>query len=234
MSNLLYTRRGILKVGDFGLARFVGSPPSHLTPTVITLWYRPPELLLGAKEYDEAVDMWSVGCVFGELLSGKPLFPGKSEIDQCHRIFELLGVPTSKIWAGLPSLPLAEKIKDWGFIQPYNNIITKFPSLTASGQQLLDQLLTYDPDKRITARGALSHPYFLEFPLPKTSDLMPTFPSYHTMSEEECRKRKSRIQRPPSPQLPEKKKRKEIIRPREHNNDGNHRFDLSSDSLFEY
>ena len=146
MSNLLYNRRGVLKVGDFGLARFVGSGGKGkgrgegeeekekeeeeegrgggacLTPTVITLWYRPPELLLGEKDYDEAVDMWSVGCIMGELLAGKPLFPGKSEIDQFHRMFELLGVPTEKIWPGMSDLPLAKRIKEWGYAQPYNNI----------------------------------------------------------------------------------------------------------------
>ena len=224
MPNLLYTRRGVLKVGDFGLARFVGSPPSNLTPTVITLWYRPPELLFGAKEYNEAIDMWSVGCIFGELLTGKPLFPGRSEIDQCQRLFDLLGVPTSKIWPEMNSLPLTSEISDWHYSQPYNNIENTFRSLSRQGQELLDKLLTYDPSKRINVREALNHPYFLESPLPKTSDIMPTFPSYHTMSEHEYRKRKSRT-RPPSP--PQEKRRREMRSGGEGIFESNrHRFDL--------
>ncbi|KAK1898243.1 Cyclin-dependent kinase 11B [Dissostichus eleginoides] len=87
-SNLLLSHKGILKIGDFGLAREYGSPLKPYTPVVVTLWYRSPELLLGAKEYSTAVDMWSVGCIFGELLTQKPLFPGKSEIDQINKIFK--------------------------------------------------------------------------------------------------------------------------------------------------
>ncbi|MGH0160032.1 UNVERIFIED_CONTAM: hypothetical protein FKN15_050730, partial [Acipenser sinensis] len=76
-------------IGDFGLAREYGSPLKPYTPVVVTLWYRAPELLLGAKEYSTAIDMWSLGCIFGELLTQKPLFPGKSEIDQINKIFKV-------------------------------------------------------------------------------------------------------------------------------------------------
>ena len=205
MSNLLYNRRGVLKVGDFGLARFVGDPPGHLTPTVVTLWYRAPELLLGSRDYGEAIDLWSAGCIFGEFLLSKPLFPGKTDLDQIKLIFGLLGVPTSKIWPSLPLLPLASKMKDWAISQPYNNISTTFKTVTTAGHQLMDQLLTYDPEKRVTAENALSHAYFMESPLPKTSDLMPTFPSYHMQTDEESRKRKRPI-RAPSPTAPKKRR----------------------------
>ncbi|RXG51582.1 Cyclin-dependent kinase 11B, partial [Armadillidium vulgare] len=87
-SNLLLSHRGILKVGDFGLAREYGSPLKQYTPIVVTLWYRAPELLLGTKEYSCPIDVWSVGCIFGELLGMEPMFPGKSEIDQLNKIFK--------------------------------------------------------------------------------------------------------------------------------------------------
>ena len=79
----------VLQIGDFGLAREYGSPLRHYTPIVVTLWYRAPELLLGAKEYSVPIDMWSVGCIFAELITRKPLFPGKSEIDELNRIFKV-------------------------------------------------------------------------------------------------------------------------------------------------
>lgn len=88
-SNLLLSHKGILKVGDFGLAREYGSPLKAYTPIVVTLWYRAPELLLCAKEYSTPIDMWSVGCIFAELLLMNALFPGKSEIDQLNRIFKV-------------------------------------------------------------------------------------------------------------------------------------------------
>lgn len=78
-----------LQVGDFGLAREYGSPLKHYTPIVVTLWYRAPELLLGAKQYSTHIDVWSVGCIFGELLGMEPMFPGKSEIDQLNKIFKV-------------------------------------------------------------------------------------------------------------------------------------------------
>ena len=88
-SNLLLSHKGILKVGDFGLAREYGSPLKPYTPVVVTLWYRAPELLLGTKEYSTAIDLWSVGCIFAEFLLHKPLFRGKSEIDQLNQIFKV-------------------------------------------------------------------------------------------------------------------------------------------------
>lgn len=88
-SNLLLSHKGILKVGDFGLAREYGSPLKAYTPIVVTLWYRAPELLLCTKEYSCPIDMWSVGCIFGELLLMNAVFPGKSEVDQLNRIFKV-------------------------------------------------------------------------------------------------------------------------------------------------
>lgn len=86
-SNLLLSNSGEIKVADLGLARRLGEPSSgKLTPVVVTLWYRAPELLLGATDYSWPIDLWSAGCIFAELLIGKPIFPGKSEIDQLDRV----------------------------------------------------------------------------------------------------------------------------------------------------
>ncbi|MBV98691.1 Cyclin-dependent kinase 11B, partial [Eschrichtius robustus] len=126
-SNLLLSHAGILKVGDFGLAREYGSPLKAYTPVVVTLWYRAPELLLGAKEYSTAVDMWSVGCIFGELLTQKPLFPGKSEIDQINKVFKDLGTPSEKIWPGYNDLPAVKKMTFTEY--PYNNLRKRFGAL---------------------------------------------------------------------------------------------------------
>ncbi|KAL1916510.1 uncharacterized protein VTP21DRAFT_5701 [Calcarisporiella thermophila] len=174
-SNLLMNNRGMIKVADFGLARKYGSPLGPMTQLVVTLWYRSPELLLGAKEYSTAVDMWSVGCIFGELVNKEPLFPGKSEIDQLNKIFQLLGVPNEEIWPGWSKLPNAQNVS---FVkQSYNYLRTRFPYLTNKGLDLLSGLLTYDPEKRMTAEEALKHPYFSEPPLPKDPSLFPTWPS---------------------------------------------------------
>lgn len=86
-SNLLMNNRGQIKVADFGLARKYGSPLGSMTQLVVTLWYRAPELLLGAKEYSTAVDMWSIGCIFGELVNKEPLLPGRTEIDQLQKVW---------------------------------------------------------------------------------------------------------------------------------------------------
>lgn len=89
-SNILMNNRGEVKVADFGMARFVGDPPpANLTQLVVTLWYRSPELLLGAKEYDSAIDLWSLGCIFGELMIKQPLLPGKNEVDQLSKVGDM-------------------------------------------------------------------------------------------------------------------------------------------------
>ena len=109
-SNILLSNSGIIKVGDFGLAREYGSPLKHYTPIVVTLWYRAPELLLGQKLYSTHIDVWSVGCIFGELIHMSPLFRGESDQDQLHKIFKLLGTPSEKIWPDYKKLPLTQKV----------------------------------------------------------------------------------------------------------------------------
>ncbi|XP_050205584.1 cyclin-dependent kinase G-2 isoform X2 [Mercurialis annua] len=104
-SNLLLNNRGELKICDFGLARQYGSPLKPYTQLVVTLWYRAPELLLGAKQYSTAIDMWSLGCIMAELLSKESLFNGKTEFDQLDKIFRVLGTPNETIWPGFSKLP---------------------------------------------------------------------------------------------------------------------------------
>jgi len=155
--NLLIDQQGMLKLGDFGLARAFGVPLRAYTHEIVTLWYRAPEVLLGIKTYSTGVDMWSIGCIFAEMVLGHPLFPGDSEIDELFRIFRILGTPTEQTWPGVSQL--ADYKPSFPCWQPtdFNKL---FPNLEPSGIDLLKQLLIYDPARRISAKRALKHPYF--------------------------------------------------------------------------
>nr|WNT93105.1 CDKG2-1 protein [Phyllostachys edulis] len=195
-SNLLLNNRGELKICDFGLSRQYGSPLKPCTQLVVTLWYRSPELLLGTKEYSTAIDMWSVGCIMAELLAKEPLFNGKTEFEQLDKIFRTLGTPNEKIWPGYAKLP---GVKVNFVKQPYNRLREKFPAASFSGRpllseagfDLLNRLLTYDPEKRISADAALQHEWFREVPLPKSKDFMPTFPALNELDRRTKRYLKS-------------------------------------------
>ncbi|KAK6584368.1 hypothetical protein PZA11_002592 [Diplocarpon coronariae] len=187
-SNLLLNNRGVLKIADFGMARYFGDPPPRMTQLVVTLWYRAPELLLGAEKYGTAVDMWSIGCIFGELLTKEPLLPGKNEVDQLSKIFELCGIPTEESWPGFKRLPNARSMKF-----PKNPVVqgsvlrAKFPFLTGAGSRLLIDLLSLNPGKRPSAKEVLEHAFFREDPKPKSTEMFPTFPS--KAGQEKRRKR---------------------------------------------
>ena len=176
VANLLMTDTGCLKIADFGLARTFEVPTQAMTPVVVTLWYRSPELLFGVKQQTTAIDMWSAGCIFGELLLNKPLLPGQSEVNQIDLIVKLLGEPNESIWPGFSSLSLAKKISLKH--QPYNNLKQKFHWLSDQGVQLMNDFLTYDPKRRVTAHRALKSTYFKEKPLPLEPKMMPTFPQH--------------------------------------------------------
>ncbi|KAK1721745.1 kinase-like domain-containing protein [Colletotrichum lupini] len=177
-SNLLLNNRGQLKIADFGMARYVGDPAPKLTQLVVTLWYRSPELLLGAKAYGKAVDMWSVGCIFGELLTREPLLQGTNEVDQVTKIFELCGVPTQEKWPSFRSLPNARSLRFPKTPNVTGSMIrTKFTTLTNAGCKLLNDLLSLNPDSRPSAKEMLEHKYFREDPKPKKEGMFPTFPS---------------------------------------------------------
>jgi serine/threonine protein kinase len=161
--NLLIDRNGALKLADFGLARAFGIPVRTYTHEVVTLWYRAPEILLGLKQYSTPVDMWSVGCIFAELVMSRPLFPGDSEIDELFKIFRTLGTPDEEIWPGVVTLPdykptfpnwpqqsMAKTVTSWGREEVPDPL----------GLDLLSKLLVYEPSSRLSAQQSLLHPYF--------------------------------------------------------------------------
>merc|ERR1719181_2621405 len=158
--NLLIDANMRLKIADFGLARAFMLPMPQYTHEVVTVWYRPLEILLGSKLYSLPVDIWGVGCIFAEMATGAPLFPGDSEIDTAFKIFQKLGTPTEAMWPGLSELPdFKPTFPKW---QPkgWRNIRNTAAQLGAVGIDLLEQLTRYNPGTRVPARGALQHQYF--------------------------------------------------------------------------
>lgn len=175
--NLLINKRGDLKLGDFGLARAFGIPVRSYSHEVVTLWYRAPDVLMGSRQYDTSIDIWSVGCIFAEMSTGRPFFAGSSIDDQLLQIFRILGSPidplevpsaagavadptmSRRIWPGCSQLP------DWKRGLPvYASVPLEplLPKLSAAGIDLLCRLLEYAPERRISAEQALVHPYFDE------------------------------------------------------------------------
>lgn len=175
-NNLLIDSRGVLKVADFGLARFLPEPGRQLTPEVVTRFYRAPELLFGARSYGPAVDIWSVGCIFGELMLRTPYLAGKdSDFDQLDTIFRARGTPSEDEWPDVKSLP--------GYVafgaQPKPPLSTLFTAAAPDALALLDAMLRLNPMQRVSAEGALRHPYFTNSPMPtKPSELrLPATPA---------------------------------------------------------
>lgn len=122
----------------------------------MTLWYRAPEILLGSRNYSTPVDIWSLGCIFAEMLTRTALFPGDCEIDELFRIFRTLGTPNENVWPGVTQLPdYQETFPVWGAKRLSDVIHADELAI-----DLLSKMLIYDPAKRITAKEALQHPYF--------------------------------------------------------------------------
>ncbi|KAA8497064.1 Cyclin-dependent kinase 2 [Porphyridium purpureum] len=171
--NLLIDRWGILKLADFGLARAFGIPVRHYTHEVVTLWYRAPEILLGARKYSTPVDIWSIGCIFAEMVTRQPLFPGDSEIDELYKIFRTLGTPHEDIWQGVRELPdYKPTFPNW----PRRPISDTVKGLDEAGTDLLCQMLVYEPGRRISARAALNHRYFADLDPNRLRTDTPLFP----------------------------------------------------------
>mmetsp|Transcript_1794 Transcript_1794/g.2546 ORF Transcript_1794/g.2546 Transcript_1794/m.2546 type:complete len:307 (-) Transcript_1794:59-979(-) len=155
--NLLINKKGDLKLADFGLARAFGIPVRNYSHEVVTLWYRAPDVLMGSTKYGPAIDVWSAGCIFAEMATGHPLFPGSSVKDELFRIFKIRGTPTDKIWPALKELP--EYDADFPKY-PAKDIKSVVPNLDDEGYDLLEKMLCYDPTQRPSASEAMKHPYF--------------------------------------------------------------------------
>ncbi|XP_075932131.1 cyclin-dependent kinase 17 isoform X2 [Anarhichas minor] len=156
--NLLINEKGELKLADFGLARAKSVPTKTYSNEVVTLWYRPPDVLLGSSEYSTQIDMWGVGCIFYEMAAGRPLFPGSTVEDELHLIFRLLGTPTEDNWPGISSI---DEFKSYNFPkykpQP---LLNHAPRLDGEGIELLLAFLRYESKKRISAEEAMKHSHF--------------------------------------------------------------------------
>ncbi|KAK7604236.1 hypothetical protein V9T40_004509 [Parthenolecanium corni] len=151
--NLLINEKGELKLGDFGLARAKSVPTRTYSNEVVTLWYRPPDVLLGSTQYSTQIDMWSVGCIFYEMVNGRPLFPGSSVEDQLKLIFSVLGTPARDCW---PHLEIPYSFPKY----VRESLSSKVPRLDRTAVDLLERFLCYDARKRISAVDAMHHPYF--------------------------------------------------------------------------
>lgn len=168
-NNLLVNASGVLKIGDFGLAKLYGSPNRINTHQVVTRWYRAPELLYGAKQYGTCVDMWAVGCILAELLLRVPFLPGESDLDQLTRIFQVFGNPTIENWPGVKTLTDYIEFKPFPPV-PLNHIFT------AAGDDLLDVisgLLVLNPLKRKNCTTTLKMPFFSNKPPPSYGTKLP-------------------------------------------------------------
>ncbi|KDR84392.1 hypothetical protein GALMADRAFT_56746 [Galerina marginata CBS 339.88] len=179
-ANILITSSGIIKIGDLGLARLIHEPLQPLfagDKVVVTIWYRAPELLMGAKHYTKAIDCWAVGCVVAELVSLRPIFKGEEakldskknvpfQRDQLLKIFEVIGTPDEKDWPGVVDMPEYQSMKRLDHFQ--NRLADWCNSRMRSplAYDLLRQLFIYDPDARLTAKDALQHKWFQDDPKP--------------------------------------------------------------------
>ncbi|KAF5753929.1 putative protein-serine/threonine kinase CMGC-CDK-CRK7-CDK9 family [Helianthus annuus] len=189
-SNLLLDNDGGLKIADFGLASFFD--PNHkqpMTSRVVTLWYRPPELLLGATDYGVGIDLWSAGCILAELLAGKPIMPGRTEVEQLHKIFRLCGSPSEEYWKK-SKLPHATIFKPQ---QSYRRCIREtFKDFPPSSLPTIDTLLAIDPAERLTATAALGSEFFTTEPYACDPSSLPKYPPSKEMDaklrDEEARR----------------------------------------------
>ncbi|KAH8339686.1 hypothetical protein KR074_008589 [Drosophila pseudoananassae] len=168
-NNLLVNSDGILKIGDFGLAKSFGSPNRIYTHHVVTRWYRSPELLFGARQYGTGVDMWAVGCILAELMLRVPFMPGDSDLDQLTRIFATLGTPSENEW------PYISKLHD--YLQFRNFPGTPLENIfTAADNDLIHLmrcLFAMNPLRRVSCQEALSMRYFANKPAPTVGPKLP-------------------------------------------------------------
>lgn len=202
-SNILINNEGIVKLADFGLARhFVGDTPSvegtpaatcDYTKMVVTRWYRPPELVLGETRYTPAIDMWGIGCVFGEMFKRRPILQGNSDLDQGNLIFQLVGPPTDESMPGYRQLPNS---KDISFGNVKRQLEVQFYDIPTDARLLLSKLLTLNPLTRYSALGALQDPFFTNDPQPCLPQDIPKYAASHEYtSKREGRDRTQQVPR---------------------------------------
>uniref|UniRef100_A0A4W2BQG4 cyclin-dependent kinase n=1 Tax=Bos indicus x Bos taurus TaxID=30522 RepID=A0A4W2BQG4_BOBOX len=157
--NLLINERGELKLADFGLARAKSIPTKTYSNEVVTLWYRPPDILLGSTDYSTQIDMWGVGCIFYEMATGRPLFPGSTVEEQLHFIFRILGTPNEDTWPGILS---NEEFRTYNYPKyRAEALLSHAPRVDSDGADLLTKLLQFEGRNRISAEDAMKHPFFL-------------------------------------------------------------------------
>ena len=164
-SNILINSDSYIKVCDFGLARCITSFTGKdvvMTDYVATRWYRAPEILLGSTKYGTQADMWSVGCIFGELLGGKPMFPGTSTLSQINKVLEVTGKPSKEDIQSIQS-ELAATMLETIVVSKTKSLKSLYPKATAIELDLLGKLLQFNPNKRINVTQALEHPYVADF-----------------------------------------------------------------------
>ncbi|KAK9895329.1 CMGC/CDK/CDK7 protein kinase [Cystobasidium minutum MCA 4210] len=169
-NNLLIAADGRLKIADFGLAREFADADAKMTHQVVTRWYRSPELLFGARSYTGAVDIWSAGCIFAELMLRLPYMAGETDFEQIEVIFRALGTPTEEEWPQHKTLNDFYEVKP---AYPKQDMRALFTAAPLNGIELLKKCLLFDPKKRITALDALKHSYFHEKPLPTHPSKLP-------------------------------------------------------------
>lgn len=200
-ANILIDPHRVVKVADFGLARiYHGRTPKKgmgpgggeraYTALVVTRWYRSPELLLGERKYGTAVDMWGVGCVFGELFTKKPILVGSSDSNQAQLIFDMVGPPSRENWASASLLPNKQDLNIG--LTCKRTLESRFvPLMGEAGVLLLDKLLTLDPAKRWNAQDALEHEYFRSDPKPLDPKDMPVFEESHEIDRERFKRQRT-------------------------------------------
>lgn len=205
-ANILIDNRGNLQIADFGLARYYDEEPPKpgkgagvaqrsYTGMVVTRWYRSPELILGEARYTTAIDMWGIGCVLGEMFRRVPILQGNSDTDQGHRIFKLLGSPNSENMPGWDKLPGAN-ITYGPYKRTFEGV---FSDLDQPTQSLLSGLLTLNPQKRLTALGALDHSFFFTEPRPCAPGELPQYEPSHELDARRSNKERKQNPLPPPP-----------------------------------
>lgn len=172
--NILLTSDGIVKIADFGLSRKLADPDGVLkqenfTPNMCTQWYRAPEILLGDRHYNSSIDMWSIACILGEFWQRHPILRGENELHQIKVISQMCGSLTPETWPNIVNLRFYQKIQNLpnNIRRARSFLKNKVPFVEDNhANDFFDKMLQCDPDKRLTARQALSNSFFFKDPLP--------------------------------------------------------------------